>query len=224
MANLKKNERPISKHSLSFVARMVHLKPFFPYNTDVLEVGCGEGFIAEVLVENNCHVTGIDYSQEAIAKTSRLPGEYIQVDVFKYQPKKKFNWVICSEVLEHLEDDKKALKLMYLWLKPGGKLLLSVPTYMKLTPRLRRYGGHKRHYKPGKLKDLISQIGFRVEKEKQWGCLSRRLILGYLPAFVSRAPITFLSVFGKIFGPLVKLESQFWPFPDSIILLLKKPK
>ena len=223
MTNFKKNERPIAKHSLSFVARMVHLKPFFPHNTDILEVGCGEGFVAEVLIKNNCQVIGIDYSREAISQASKLPGKYIQVDVFKYQPKKKFSWIICSEVLEHLRDDKKALKLVYSWLKPGGKLLLSVPTFMKLTQRLKN-SGHERHYEPSKLKDLISQIGFRVEKERQWGCLSRRLILGYLPAFVPRAPITLLSTFGKIFGPLVKLESQFWPFPDSIILLLKKPK
>lgn len=219
-----KNERPTSKLSLSFMARLVHLKPLLPSRTDVLDIGCGEGFISEILVKNGCQVTGIDYSASAIKRASKLPGEYIKVDFYNYKPKKKFSWIICSEVLEHLDDDKKALELMYLWLKREGRLLLSVPTFLTLTPKLKNIGGHQRHYSPEKLRELVKKVGFVVEKEKEWGCLMRRLILSYLPGISQGKPKKLLEIAGILLKPIILLDAWAWAFPDSIIMILKKPK
>jgi len=205
------------------VARLVHLKPFLPRHTDVLEVGCGQGFITEELVKNNCQVTGIDYSKAAIATASKLPGQYILTDIYHYRPTQKFSFIVCSEVLEHLKDDKKALQLMYSWLSPGGRLLISVPTFMPFTTIIQRNSGHYRHYRPQNLISLVRQVGFEVEKQKPWGCLSRRLILCYLTDYVTQIPHPLLSLIGTVFGPLIQLETRLWPLPDSLILLLKKP-
>jgi len=219
-----KDERPANRYSLSLMARLFHLKPMLPDKGKVLEVGCGEGFISEILVKDGCQVTGIDYSSEAIRKASRLPGKYLNVNLYDYKPRRLFDWVICSEVLEHLDNDHLALKMMYSWLKPGGKLLLSVPTFMKLTPRLKMIGGHQRHYYPEKLIKMTEEAGFLLEKKKEWGCLIRRLILSCLPGISQGKPKKLLVLMGVILKPLVLLDAFFWPFPDSIILVLRKPK
>jgi len=219
-----KDERPINRYSLSLIARLAHLKPMLPKKGEVLEIGCGEGFISEILVKNGCQVTGIDYSSEAIKKASRLPGKYLSVNLYDYKPRKLFDWVVCSEVLEHLDDDRLALKLMYSWLKPAGKLLLSVPTFMKLTPKLMRIGGHQRHYQPKKLIKMTGETGFLLVKKKEWGCLIRRLVLSYFSGISQRKPQKMLEIGGIILSPIVIFDALVWPFPDSIILILRKPK
>jgi 2-polyprenyl-3-methyl-5-hydroxy-6-metoxy-1,4-benzoquinol methylase len=49
-------------------------------------------------------------------------------DIVKKVPfDKKFDWVILAEVLEHVEDDEKALKNISKSMKKGGKLILTTP-------------------------------------------------------------------------------------------------
>ena len=44
-----------------------------------------------------------------------------------------FDRIICSHVLEHIEDDEKAISELYRILRPNGIALIAVPTYGKLT-------------------------------------------------------------------------------------------
>ncbi len=43
-----------------------------------------------------------------------------------------FDWIICNHVLEHIPDDRLALKEIFRVLKPGGKALLQVPLSFQL--------------------------------------------------------------------------------------------
>ena len=43
-----------------------------------------------------------------------------------------YNQIIAWHVLEHIQDDQKAIREMYRVLKKGGELLLSVPIYPKI--------------------------------------------------------------------------------------------
>ena len=47
-------------------------------------------------------------------------------------PKDEFDWVICNHVLEHIEEDQKAMSELYRVLKTGGCALLQVPISRKL--------------------------------------------------------------------------------------------
>jgi ubiquinone/menaquinone biosynthesis C-methylase UbiE len=102
-----------------------------PRTAPVLEVGCGDGSFTTDLAERFSSVTGIDISAGQVAEnTERLPNiTFLQHDVSERFPfaDGTFEVVWCSEVLEHLFDTAFALREMHRILKPGGRLLVTVP-------------------------------------------------------------------------------------------------
>ena len=71
-----------------------------------------------------------------------------------------FGRVICSEVLEHIEQDEGVMKEMSRILKPGGQLFLTVPVRPELYGFDDRFVGHYRRYERKKLIELLSQHQF----------------------------------------------------------------
>lgn len=80
----------------------------------VLDVGCGEGFILNKLMEEGIgkNWQGIDYSKDAVEIGKKVHPKLNLKKGSIYDSKFKdnsFDLVVCTEVLEHLEDTKKAL-------------------------------------------------------------------------------------------------------------------
>jgi SAM-dependent methyltransferase len=74
-----------------------------------------------------------------------------------------FDTVICTNVLEHLEDHRAALDSMRRLLKPDGKLLLLVPAHPELFCRMDQELGHFRRYRKRELRNLLMESKFEVE-------------------------------------------------------------
>lgn len=84
-------------------------------NVTILDAGCGEGFTDQLLKNYfpNVKIVGLEYTDEAIhiAKENNPNVEYIQGDICHMPFKDKiFDIVLCSEVLEHLEDPYRAMQ------------------------------------------------------------------------------------------------------------------
>ena len=100
---------------------------------NVLDIGCGGGLISESLAKKKAKVTGIDGNICSIkqakehAKISSLKIKYINqsIDSFFNKNKKKFDLILCLEVLEHVNDVKKTLDKITKLLNPGATLILS---------------------------------------------------------------------------------------------------
>ena len=76
-------------------------------------------------LENIRKLPQIDYITADITKR---PGVSVQVDITDIQfSDQSFDFLLCSHVLEHVKDDRKALREIYRVLKPGGSALLMVP-------------------------------------------------------------------------------------------------
>jgi len=102
-------------------------------NNKILNVGCGTGGTIKML-EKYGDVDNVDISEDAI-KFMKKEGytKIKKVDGIELPyPENTFDLVIALDVLEHIEFDKDALKEWRRVLKPGGKVILTVPAYQRL--------------------------------------------------------------------------------------------
>ncbi len=113
-------------------------------NETILEVGCRAGNLTQYYAPGNT-VTGIDVDRNALklfAERLGLPAHWVDVDSEPLPfPDHTFSVVVFSEVMEHLRYPQKALQEIARVLKPGGRLIGSVPNSFRLRNRLRFLGG-----------------------------------------------------------------------------------
>lgn len=111
------------------------LKNNLPPQAVVLDVGCGNGVISRSVGEAGYNVYGIDVSEKAIAKARQLNKfPNVSFDVISAEQLiaegKKYNAIICSEVLEHLNKPGDLLETLYQSLTDNGVLIVTVPNGM----------------------------------------------------------------------------------------------
>ncbi len=73
-----------------------------------------------------------------------------------------FDVIVCSEVLEHIEDHAAALDAIVRHLRPGGRLYLSVPLRRSLWTQVDDAVGHVRRYDRGELAGMCRGQGLQI--------------------------------------------------------------
>jgi 2-polyprenyl-3-methyl-5-hydroxy-6-metoxy-1,4-benzoquinol methylase len=109
-----------------------NLRKEMPLGGEVLDIGCGNGIISRAIGKLGYNVTGIDVSDKTIdiARASNdLPNvDFKVVSAGELQPQaEKYDAIICSEVLEHLDEPPELLKIIHRSLKNKGALIVTVP-------------------------------------------------------------------------------------------------
>lgn len=144
-------------------------------DSQYLEAGCGLGYWVAALRQHGFDVVGIDYSESLIAKVRQIEpnlsvrfGNALAIDY----PDETFDGYLSFGVIEHrLEGPEPFLKESYRVVKPGGKLILTVPGFGPLR-RLKAMLGAYRDDVQGceffqygftktELLSLVEQAGFR---------------------------------------------------------------
>ena len=137
----------------------------------VLDVGCGLGQLLELIDERfpGRDLTGVDLSQQAVeTNRARWPGRRFEVlDLAQGALSETFDLVVCSEVIEHLEDQAGALERLASMVAPGGTLLLTCPTG-KLH-ETERHMGHVHHPTLDELRALADPHGLEFVSATNWG-------------------------------------------------------
>jgi SAM-dependent methyltransferase len=147
----------------------------------VLEVGAGIGTFSALLLERPVSEVVLMEPHAACAEVLRRdfgsrPGVEVVEESLPDSPRLSaepgtFDFALCQNVLEHIEDDAAALTAICAALKPGGSLGLLVPAHPRLYGSLDRTYGHFRRYTHAGLETAVRTAGLDVERAYSFNAL-----------------------------------------------------
>ena len=117
---------------------------------------------------------GIDFSKGNLeqAKKKNPDLDFYQADLTNEsswsEHKNKFDTVLCSEVIEHIQDDSLALTILHSLLKPNGALVVTVPAFPFLLSKFDIKEGHVRRYTKNSISKVVTNAGFIIEEIRFW--------------------------------------------------------
>ena len=129
----------------------------------MLDAGCGTG---RNLIEFGGlgEAEGVDFSADAVEFCRRRGIERVQQAVLEQLPfdDGRFDVVIATDVIEHLDDDRRALAELRRVTAPGGRLVVTVPAYTWLWSRHDESMHHRRRYTAGRLSAADERRGLEA--------------------------------------------------------------
>lgn len=162
---------------------IINLLEKYPKNSKILDIGCSSGILIKSLNKRDFYnIYGIDISEEAIKicenkkikNISLMKGEKLD---FKNE---EFDIIIASDVLEHIKDEKGAIKEWRRVLKEGGVLIIFAPAFNFLWSAHDEQNHHYRRYSKTELKKSLKEAGFFTERLSYWNFSL------FLPTFLIR--------------------------------------
>lgn len=131
----------------------------------ILDVGCGTGATTRFLMRYG-EAIGIDLSEKALRFCRNRGLSYLcQGDALALPfSQDSFDILSALDLIEHLEDDRAALKEFWRVLKVGGMVVLFVPAFAFLWSDFDRYSGHRRRYRAAEVLAKVEEGGFVVRK------------------------------------------------------------
>ncbi len=131
----------------------------------ILDVGCGTGANLLLLSEYG-QAEGVDVSEDALAFCRARGLDNVKQGAGEELPYENgtFDLVTAFDVVEHMDDDLAGLSEMRRVLRPGGRVLLFVPTFMFLWGLQDEVSNHRRRYRLPGLCRVLEQAGFEVER------------------------------------------------------------
>lgn len=114
-----------------------------PVTGKALDVGCGRGQLGEAVRELGWDVWGVENSREACATAKGRLNGLVEADLNDLETVRRglgeqtFDALIFSDVLEHVYDPRTVLENYLTFVKPGGRVFVSVPNFVVWTNRLK---------------------------------------------------------------------------------------
>lgn len=149
---------PAFQHRLDWILANVRGK--------VLDCGCNDGTFSIAIAKVGHEVVGIDILPRLIDRAAEFAIQAGVIDCIQFQvmnverlkfDRESFDTVVLTETLEHLIKPRKALKGISRILKPGGRVLASVPNGEDKQPT------HYNTFTADSLEELLEEF-FDIEK------------------------------------------------------------
>lgn len=138
----------------------------------VLDVGCGASAYLLWMAEQGAKVTAIDNRPEPIALAKSIMSHpnlrFEQRDAVRETPAEQYDLVICSHVIEHIDDPVALLGALRAW---APRLIVAVPPedsrwqkvmFRELGLPWKDDEDHRREYTPELLRAQVEEAGWRI--------------------------------------------------------------
>jgi SAM-dependent methyltransferase len=211
-------------------------KTGLPRTSRVLDVGTSTGTNLRLLRDLGFRaVDGLDFNQAAIRYCrDKGLGPVRHGDVCKMPfASESVDLVLATDVIEHVDDDLKALREIGRVLTPDGTVLITAPAFPFLWGLQDRISQHKRRYIRRELMDRVTRAGFSIET-----CYYFNFLL-FLPIWVGRRLIDIFKldvqgeaqinspllnrILGAIFAADIAMAPILHPpFGVSILIVARK--
>lgn len=164
---------------------------------EILDIGGGNGQLSASFKQNGIESILLEPMEDGVlhGKAKGLDkiihGSFLSMDI---NPTSVANAGLF-DVLEHIEKDGDFLDAIFKALRPGGRLMITVPAYQFLYSYFDKRVGHYRRYSLRNLAEKLAQSGFKIE---------RKTYLFFMLPF-------FIFLFRKVLGKFTKKnkEQQF---------------
>ena len=149
----------------------------------VLDLGCGNAYLGGLLAARGYRVTGVE--RAGGFDPALVPAGVRMIAADLEQPlalAERFDFALCADILEHLRHPEQLLRDAARHLRPGGRLVASLPNSGNLYFRLNVLAGrfpqqdkglfdrtHVRFYMWSGWRDLLASAGFTVESARVSG-------------------------------------------------------
>jgi SAM-dependent methyltransferase len=181
----------------------------------ILDVGCGDGLLLPLLRRFG-QPEGIEPDAASVSAEGRASGT-IHIAPFDqtFRPATPYGLVLLLDVLEHLDDDRAALRQAGDLLAPGGVLLITVPAFEMLWTAHDDINHHRRRYTKRGLRGRIVQAGLEVSRLDyffRWLFPLKLLVrlkerIAPQPARIPQVPGRFWN---RLFYDISRLEQRTW--------------
>lgn len=148
------------------IADLIRREAKLPAKAEILEIGCGTGHNLAML-SGFGHVDGLELDDEARAISEKRLGRKVMrspLPELAEVKDKHYDLIGAFDVIEHIEDDKAALASIATKLKPGGRLIMTVPAHQWMWTAHDVVNHHKRRYSKRGLKALVEGSPLKLDK------------------------------------------------------------
>lgn len=154
---------------------LVNLVLSFIQGEKVLDIGCGSGFLLNMLKDRGKTIYGIEPNEKLISFSRKQFGDLNIVKLTAEEIEDldiKVDTAVMLDVLEHIEDDRSQLRKVSACIKEDGRLVIVVPAFGFLFGKRDINNGHFRRYSKKELQGKIEAAGFEVLKIRFWNALA----------------------------------------------------
>jgi SAM-dependent methyltransferase len=209
----------------ALIARRIRL----PAGARILEIGCGTGHNL-MMLKRFGRVDGIEIDAGARAIASKRLGHAVMDAPLPDLPgveDRAYDLIACLDVIEHVEQDESALASIARKLRPGGRVLITVPAFPWMWSAHDVVNHHQRRYTRRTLAGLVRGAGLKLEMLSWFNSLlfplaaAARLagrVTGREDSDDKLPPGPLNAVFETLFG-LERYAIGRLPFPPGVSLV-----